>query len=112
MQGSGVRVQGSVSTLVCQIERVVERNFRRTRSAKFQRLDGWFICEGYFDHGQPKIWMRSKVEDLEEAAIVSVGIQMAIEWMIEESARGGNYPPDPCSLIPDPCEPEASHAAS
>jgi hypothetical protein len=36
--------------------------------------------------------IRSGVDSLEDAAIVSTAIQMAIDWIVEETARGGNVP--------------------
>ena len=83
----------SASLLMTQIERIVQPSFRRTRYAKFQRPDGWFICDAWFEDGQPRMQIRSSAHSLEEAAIVATGIQMAIDWLVEETARGGNLPP-------------------
>ena len=82
----------SVSVLVTQIERIVKMSFRRTRYAKFQRPDGYFICDAWFEDGKPRMQIRSGVDSLEDAAIVSTGITMAMDWLVEETARGGNFP--------------------
>lgn len=85
----------SASLLVAQIERIVEPSFRRTRYAKFQRTDGWFICDAWFENGQPRMQIRDSAHNLEDASVVATGIQMAIDWLVEETARGGNLPPAP-----------------
>jgi hypothetical protein len=82
-----------VSLLRTQIERIVEPSFRRTRHAIFQRPDGWYICDAWFEGGEPRMQIRSSAHTLEEAAIVAQGIHMAINWLIEETSRGGNVPP-------------------
>jgi hypothetical protein len=82
----------SVSILATQIERIVKTNFRRTRYAVFQLISGWIICEIWFEDGSPRMQIRSDVRTLEEAAIVATGIHMAIDWAIEETAKGGNLP--------------------
>lgn len=75
----------AVSVLRCQIERIVERaSWRNSRYANFKRTDGWQCCEIYFENGQPKMQIRSKVETMEEAAIVATAIHLAIEWAMEE----------------------------
>lgn len=80
------------SLLAIQIERVVEINFRHTKFAKFQKPGGWMICEAWFDTGEPRIQIRSLVESLDDAAIVTAGIQMAMDWLVDETATGGNLP--------------------
>jgi hypothetical protein len=34
--------------------------------------------------------IRSGIDSLEDAAIVATAIHMAIDWLVEEAARGGN----------------------
>ena len=82
----------SVSVLSTKIERIVEPSFRRTRHAIFQRPDGFYICDAWFENGEPRMQIRSSAHSLEEAATVAVGIQMAAEWLAEETATGGNLP--------------------
>ena len=82
----------SASVLVTQIERIVEMSFRRTRWAKFQRPSGYFLCDAWFEDGSPKMQIRSGVDGLEDAAIVATAIHMAIDWLVEETAHGGNIP--------------------
>lgn len=81
------------SVLVTQIERIVHPpNFRGTRYAVFQRPDGWFICDAWFEDGEPRMQIRSSAHSLKESAIIMAGIQMAQDWIITETAAGGNVP--------------------
>lgn len=80
------------SITAVRIARTVKRNFRRTRSAKFETEDGWFLCEVFFDEGVPTMQIRSLTKSIEEAALVVVAIQMAQAWAIEEIANGGDFP--------------------
>jgi hypothetical protein len=82
----------SVSLLIMKIERIVKPSFRRTRYAVFQRPDGWLICDAWFENGEPRMQIRSSAHSLEDAATVAAGIQMAIDWLVEETAMGGNIP--------------------
>jgi hypothetical protein len=85
----------TASVLRTQIERIVKFDsapWRRTKYAEIQRPGGWFICTAWFEDGEPRIQIRSNAHSLEEAAIVATGIQMAIDWLVEETARGGNVP--------------------
>lgn len=80
------------SILVTQIEKLVEVSFRKTHYAKFQRPSGYYLCEAWFEDGKPRMQIRSGVDSLEDAAVVSTAIQMAIDWLVEETERGGNFP--------------------
>jgi hypothetical protein len=85
-------VADSTSVLVTQIERIVEPSFRRTRYAKFQLPTGYYLCNAWFEDGEPRMQIRSSIDRLEDAAIVATAIHMAIDWLVEETARGGNTP--------------------
>lgn len=82
----------SVSIIRTKIVRTVEMSFRRTLTAHFQTPEGYFIADAWFDEGEPRMQIRSSAHSLEEAAIVQAGIGMAVDWMVEETARGGNVP--------------------
>lgn len=82
----------SASVLMTQIERFVAPSFRGTRYAKFQRPTGYFLCDAWFENGEPRMQIRSIVDRLEDAAIVATAIHMAIDWLVEETGRGGNFP--------------------
>lgn len=82
----------SVSSVQAKIVRTVKMSFRKTRHANFSKPDGWLICDAWFEDGEPQIQIRSLVDRLEDAEIVAVGIRVAIDWLVEETARGGNVP--------------------
>lgn len=80
----------TVSALRCRIERIVTKNWRVTRSAKFQTPDGYFLCEVWFEQGKPCFQFRSNAEPVPrmENAIETTAIQMAAVWAAEEMRRG------------------------
>jgi hypothetical protein len=85
-------VSETVTVLKTQIERLVEMSFRHTRWAKFQRTDGFFLVDAWFENGEPRMHIHSSAHSLEGAMTVQVAIGMAIEWLVEETDRGGNVP--------------------
>jgi hypothetical protein len=78
----------SVSVVQAKIERVIYSD-RRCKSAQFMRDGEWFCCQawvgnaGDLDRGG-KIQARGTSMTPEQAAIVAVAIQMAIDWIAEE----------------------------
>lgn len=82
-----------VSQQKMQIARTVDRDWRGTRRAKFERPDGWYICDAWFENGVARMQIRSGAEGLEEPGIIMAGIQMARDWIIEEIAAGRNVLP-------------------
>ena len=83
----------SVSVLRTQIERIVEpTSFRGTPYAKFQRPEGYFLIDAWFENEKPRMQIRSGADSLEDAATVAVAINMAIEWFVETIAQSKNIP--------------------
>lgn len=86
----------SVHTIACQIERIIHpTSFRGTPWVQFQRPDGYFLVEAWFERGQPMMQIRSNVESdnpLGTAAIVAQAIHMAIDWLTEMADAGRNVP--------------------
>jgi hypothetical protein len=75
------------------IERVVEPTFRGTRRALFHLAENsFYLCDAWFEAGTPRMQIRSGAQTLEEAGQVAIAIQMGIDWVLEETARGGNIP--------------------
>jgi hypothetical protein len=113
MRGTENREQGTGRVHLIQrvqIARTIEPSFRGTRHAQFERVDGFYLCDAWFEKGEPRMQIRSSAKSIEEAGQVGIAIQMATEWLVEEIQAGKNWPPDPCSLTPETCEPEASRA--
>lgn len=65
----------SVSVQQAQIVRVAT-----LQGAKFERPDGFFLVEVWFEDGQPHMQIRSGATSLEEAGLIGIALQMAIEW--------------------------------
>ena len=67
-----------------RIARTVRPSHHGNRTAKFETEDGFFICEAWFERGEPRMQIRSGVRGLEEAAVVGTGIQMMMAWIVDE----------------------------
>lgn len=81
--------------LQARIVRVVNRtSFRGTPYAEFQLESGYFLCQVWFEKGEPRMQIRHNIEyagsPLEVAAIISQSIHLAIDWAVEEIAKGNN----------------------
>lgn len=81
----------SVSAQRVQIERVINRA-GGIPNAQFRRTDGFFLCQAsiwpegaYEDEPHQQIVTRSGRLTPEEAGQLAIAIQMAIDWIFEES---------------------------
>lgn len=79
----------TVTVLRTQIERISKQGWRGTPTALFQRLDGYFLIECWFEDGQPRMQIRSSAYSLEEASILQSAIQLATEWFLENDQTLG-----------------------
>ena len=86
----------TVAVLGTQIARTVTfQAWRGTPSAKFERTDGYFLVDCWFEQGQPRMQIRSDVCSLEEAMTVQVAIGMAIDWFAAHPSADTEKPAQP-----------------
>ena len=81
-----------VSCTTARIERVVKRGWRGTPTAQFLWNGNFFLCDVWFEDGESRMQVRSSANGLEEAAVIGMALQMAIEWAAEQSAEFGALP--------------------
>lgn len=70
-----------------RIERVVHPDKGNGRSAEFLRDGTWLCCQCWFEDGEPLIATRARGMTPEQAGVVAVALQMAIEWIAEEVTK-------------------------
>ena len=72
-----------------QIERVVYRSkLGMYRSAEFRVAGGGgFCCRAFIDVGVPAIETRIGLMTTEQAATLMIALQLALEWIAEESDK-------------------------
>lgn len=80
----------SVSVLQTQIERIVLRQ-GAVSYAEFVHLAGWYCCKAIIVRGTEYIEVCGGTLKPEQAAVVAVCIQMAIDWLAEERSRSVSY---------------------
>lgn len=74
--------EATITAIGVRIARTVKRGWRGTPTAKFEREDGFFLVDCWFEleSNEPRMQIRSGANSLEEAMQVQVAIGMAIEW--------------------------------
>jgi hypothetical protein len=92
----------SVQTVRAQIERLIFKG-QRSPSAEFYHLrEGgrWLAAQAWFQNDVPKVAARGCGMTIEEAAVVQVALQMAIDWIVEELHRREDFGPNGDATTP------------
>jgi hypothetical protein len=79
-------MSNSASVQTCRVVRSVQhQSWRGTPTAKFEREDGFFLVECWFEEGihDPRMQIRSGANGLEEAGQVQIALGLAIDWFAE-----------------------------
>jgi hypothetical protein len=79
----------TVSVLRAKIERVVRREFRYPDAEFFHLRNGgrWLCAQAWITDQGPKVAARAGSMNVEDAAIVSTALQMAIDWVVSEMGQ-------------------------
>lgn len=92
----------SVSVLRAKIERIVRRDLQHPDADFFHLRDGgrWLAAQAWFTSRGPRVAPRGGQLTLEEAALVGVALQMAIDWVVEECQRKEDFGPNGDATTP------------
>jgi len=66
-----------------RIDRITRMGWRGTPTALFQRSDGYYLVECWFENDEPRVQIRSSAHSLQEMALVRQALELAREWFLE-----------------------------